>query len=651
MAQQHPTDMTTTTAIPPTQQQQQQPYEHSVRPPTCAQKANREDGTDFSNELRIQQAVAIDDNDNDPIAEQQQQQQPSESFIATSIHSDGGGGLVRSHSDEIQTSRLKSYNTLPTITTSDFTTSSIVGATTTTTANGRPSSWNYHQTSSNEPPLHIIPSWRTEPLLSSQSSSTGTGVAAAAATTTSASVRRPDLGELNIEEQEALKAEITQRRAARRVSKLKRRKTYADEEEDDDDEERVFVGTRVAEGHQNYPLMYDMLTGIRIAVGRVSAKMRRDLTPQDFTAAHKLVFDVTGNELTPGVKYDFKFKDYAPWVFRGLREKFHLDAGDYMMSLTNKYILSELNSPGKSGSFLYYSRDYRFIIKTIHHSEHKFMRKVLKDYYQHVCDNPNTLLCRYYGLHRIKLPRGRKIHFVVMGNVFPGNKDIHQTFDLKGSMFGRLTPEEVIAKNPHAVMKDQNWLSKNMNLELGPLKRMFLLTQLENDISLLQRANIMDYSLLIGIHDMNRGNTEGIRDHHLQMVQPATKGLQRQLSALGNKHESKADIVRKALKHTNPVQLNPSDLPETPSEERRYCVFYSEDGGFRSTDENNELTQRLYFMGVIDILTPYNIVKKTEHFWKSLTQDKHSISAVNPVEYGHRFMHFIKNAVTKKSDH
>lgn len=52
------------------------------------------------------------------------------------------------------------------------------------------------------------------------------------------------------------------------------------------------------------------------------------------------------------------------------------------MSLTNKYILSELTSPGKSGSFFYYSRDYRFIIKTIHHSEHKFMRKILKIYYE-----------------------------------------------------------------------------------------------------------------------------------------------------------------------------------------------------------------------------------------------------------------------------
>lgn len=37
---------------------------------------------------------------------------------------------------------------------------------------------------------------------------------------------------------------------------------------------------------------YDMLTGIRIAVGRVSAKIRRDPIKDDFTAAHKLVFDV-----------------------------------------------------------------------------------------------------------------------------------------------------------------------------------------------------------------------------------------------------------------------------------------------------------------------------------------------------------------------
>ncbi|SAM01251.1 hypothetical protein [Absidia glauca] len=226
---------------------------------------------------------------------------------------------------------------------------------------------------------------------------------------------------------EEFQKELTARRKAfRRLSRRKK--------DMDIDDDRVMIGTRIGEGHQNYVLMYNMLTGIRIAVGRVSAKIDRALTTEDFSGAHKLAFDVTGDELTPGAKYDFKFKDYAPWVFRHLREQFGIDPADYLISLTSKYILSELGSPGKSGSFFYYSRDYRFIIKTIHHTEHKFMRKILKQYHDHVINNPNTLLCRYYGLHRVKLPRGRKIHFVVMGNVFPPNKDVHETYDLKVRM-------------------------------------------------------------------------------------------------------------------------------------------------------------------------------------------------------------------------
>jgi 1-phosphatidylinositol-4-phosphate 5-kinase len=142
--------------------------------------------------------------------------------------------------------------------------------------------------------------------------------------------------------------------------------------------------------------------------------------------SHLLTSSSTGNELTPSAKYDFKFKDYAPWVFRHLRSTFKLDPADYLVSLTSKYILSELGSPGKSGSFFYFSRDYKYIIKTIHHAEHKFLRKILKDYYTHVQENPNTLLSQFYGLHRVKIPYGRKIHFVVMNNLFPPHRDNHR---------------------------------------------------------------------------------------------------------------------------------------------------------------------------------------------------------------------------------
>jgi 1-phosphatidylinositol-4-phosphate 5-kinase len=89
-----------------------------------------------------------------------------------------------------------------------------------------------------------------------------------------------------------------------------------------------------------------------------------------------------GNELSPASKHDFRFKDYAPWVFRHLRALFHLDPADYLVSLTSRILLSELGSPGKSGSFFYFSRDYRFVIKTLHHAEHKYLRKILRLYFE-----------------------------------------------------------------------------------------------------------------------------------------------------------------------------------------------------------------------------------------------------------------------------
>lgn len=225
-----------------------------------------------------------------------------------------------------------------------------------------------------------------------------------------------------------------------------------------------------------------------------------------------------GNELTPSAKYDFKFKDYAPGVFRELREDyFQLDPADYLLSLTAKYILSELGSPGKSGSFFYFSRDYRFIIKTIRHSEHKFLLSILKQYYAHVKSNPHTLLSRFYGLHRVKLPRGRKIHFVIMNNLFPPHKDIHETYDLKGSTVGRVYSEEKAKQNPRAVLKDLNWINRNKMLELGPEKRALLTEQLRRDSEFLKSVRVMDYSLLVGIHLVKRGNRDKVRSNTLKV--------------------------------------------------------------------------------------------------------------------------------------
>lgn len=280
------------------------------------------------------------------------------------------------------------------------------------------------------------------------------------------------------------------------------------------------------------------------------------------------------------------------------------------MSLTSKYILSELGSPGKSGSFFYFSRDYKYIIKTIHHSEHKFLRAILPEYYRHIENNPNTLISQFYGLHRVKMAYGRKIHFVVMNNLFPPHRDIHQMFDLKGSTVGRDLREEDLDMNPRSTMKDLNWLRRNRHIEEGPMKRNVFMTQLRRDVSLLKRLKIMDYSLLIGIHDLGKGNEEKLRDKTLQIFQPGgdqedgiTNLLTRTPSKLDNAR--KARELRLTLKRERPVPLEQtaSKMPDEILDERKNLVFYSDDGGFRATHENGMPGGEIYYLGIIDCLT------------------------------------------------
>lgn len=402
----------------------------------------------------------------------------------------------------------------------------------------------------------------------------------------------------------------------------KRRRDFAKEDQ-------VCIGNKITEGHQNFVMAYNMLTGIRVAVSRCSGVMKL-LDNADFRATKKLTFNMDGSELTPSSKYDFKFKDYSPEVFRELRSLFGIDPADYLISITGKYILSELGSPGKSGSFFYYSRDFRFIIKTIHHAEHKQLRRMLKDYYEHVKSNPNTLISQFYGLHRLKVHGGmKKVHFIVMNNLFPPHRDIHYKYDLKGSTWGRATtiPKDS-ADLSQLTLKDLNWLERHDKIKFGPDKRKFLTEQLEADVKLLKKINVMDYSFLLGVHDVKKGNTDG----------------KKKLSVFDPKSSVKAEVIK-----TNPRDIDRGvDLPTNVFPGRSKYIFYGHDGGIRATNENNEPLPEIYYLGIIDCLTNYSTKKRFETFFRSLRHARNTISAIPSKEYGDRFLQFMTNGITRE---
>ncbi len=62
-------------------------------------------------------------------------------------------------------------------------------------------------------------------------------------------------------------------------------------------------------------------------------------------------------------------------------------------------------------------------------------------------------------------------------------------------------------------------------------------------------------------------------------------------------------------------------------------IFRANDGGFVSTDEFGEERDEIYYLGIIDILQPYNWRKKLENTYKRLFENEDAISCIDPQKY------------------
>ena len=87
---------------------------------------------------------------------------------------------------------------------------------------------------------------------------------------------------------------------------------------------------------------------------------------------------------TTDVFVQFKVKEYCPLVFRNLRERFGIDDGSYMKSLTRPP--KHMDSPGRSGAKFYTSYDQLYVIKTLTSEEVEQMHSLLKQYHPFVVE-------------------------------------------------------------------------------------------------------------------------------------------------------------------------------------------------------------------------------------------------------------------------
>eukprot|EP00474_Spongospora_subterranea_P009263 CRZ09721.1 hypothetical protein [Spongospora subterranea] len=397
--------------------------------------------------------------------------------------------------------------------------------------------------------------------------------------------------------------------------------------------------------HPEFELTCDMMLGIRHTVGR-AAPAENTIAAKHFKETVSYLFPHEGSSSTPAHPLSsFKFKDYQPAVYRSLRRRFGIDTADYLLCLCGDEHYLEFIANSKSGQFFFYSHDRQFMIKTITNSEAKFLQSILARYYKYVMDNPNTLLTSFLGMHRVKPHKMKKMHFVIMGSVFYTDKFIHEVYDIKGSTLGRKATEaEKCQETP--VLKDVDFIDNNQVINIGPKNGSIFLRQLQDDAKFLKKLKIMDYSLLLGIHRVDSDalkSTRSNEDAEKHRRRQSNYGLKTWQQIVCSPQWAFEDLPEETVKDraasTRDLHLNlDTAFPKS--------VFRLESGGVASVDVvgQQQKGNRIFFMGIIDILQRYNTKKMVEHHWKTIKYDKNTISAVNPTIYCNRFLEFLKRA-------
>lgn len=359
--------------------------------------------------------------------------------------------------------------------------------------------------------------------------------------------------------------------------------------------------------------------GITYTVGSLNQKPERDVLLQDFEVVESIFFPSEGSNLTPGHHYgDFRFKTYAPIAFRYFREMFGIRPDDYMYSLCNEPLI-ELSNSGASGSLFYVSRDDEFIVKTVQHKEAEFLQKLLPGYFMNLNQNKRTLLPKFYGLYCVQAA-GKNIRIVVMNNLLPSSVRMHLKFDLKGSTYKRrASPKEREKAVP--TFKDLDFIQDMPDgLILEVDKYNAVCKTIQRDCLLLQSFKIMDYSLLVGVHNIDQACREQDRE-----------------AVAGGAVDQVRPQVQKSL-YSTAIE-----------------AIQGESGGVEPVDQTGGIPARnskgerlLVYIGIIDILQSYRFVKRLEHSWKALVHDGDTVSVHRPSFYAERFQKFMCNTVFRK---
>ncbi|KAM7422382.1 hypothetical protein PAMA_010439 [Pampus argenteus] len=278
---------------------------------------------------------------------------------------------------------------------------------------------------------------------------------------------------------------------------------------------------------------------------------------------------------------------------------------------------------GQCVGLLLTSYDRTLVVKEITSEEVEEMHSILSEYHQHIVTcHGSTLLPQFLGMYRVNV-ESEDTYLLVMRNMFSHRLHVHRKYDLKGSLVSREASfKEKVKELP--TYKDVDFRNNMQKVYVSDEEKEKVMDKLNRDIEFLVHMRIMDYSLLLGIHDVERAE----REEDEEMMESSYEEEEEDEISLGPAPYS-----------TSPEGIAGymnSFKPMGPGEFDPYVDVYA----IQSTVGAPQ--REVYFMGLIDVLTQYDTKKKAAHAAKAVKHGAGAeISTVHPEQYGKRFREFI----------
>ena len=424
-----------------------------------------------------------------------------------------------------------------------------------------------------------------------------------------------------------LKSTIKKKTKEEKLKKIKRRRP--------ENVPKKIKPVKIKTSDQSFKILLNMIMGIQKAVGQCP-NMRLDNIDINIKEGQKKLKEYIVNvsysiqTINFGLNQEesFSLKELAPVIFNNIRLYLGINKESFISSISpedfitellisGQFIFEELCSTGNSGSLFYYTRDGNYIVKTIRKKEYKFLKSILMKYYIHLKNNTLSLLPKFLGCYALTKKVKKKkqhIYFIVMMNVFCTTNHIDIRYDLKGSKIGRkvlkgTVEDDLVYKNDLA-LKDLDFESNKEKINIDK-KRNIILEQIKKDSDFLAKIGANDYSLLLGIHNLNN------EEKDINIIDSTS-----------------IDKISEMTSYSGGKRL----------QQLKEIVDY-DDGGILSENGN-----QIYYLGIIDILTDYGFAKQMEHFVKMMRYCSNKMSCIPPDLYSERFYNYMKNTVFKDSE-